>query len=108
MADVIRASEIGPELAYHLGTNPSEASRIAKMSPYLQAKEIGRLEGKLLSEPPARKTSSAPAPITPVRPKGSPPVIDTTDPRAAEQLSVSEWIAKENERERKRYEARFH
>ena len=39
MAETIKASEIGPELAYWLGSNPKEADRISRMSPLLQ---IGR------------------------------------------------------------------
>ena len=39
MAETIKASEIGPELAYWPGSNPKEADRISRMSPLLQ---IGR------------------------------------------------------------------
>ena len=68
-----------------------------------------KLEAKLASEPPTRKVSSAPAPITPIRTPASKPVVhDTTDPRSAETLSVDEWIAAENKREQARLEARFH
>ena len=108
MANVMYASEIGPEIAYHLGSNPVEAARIAKLSPFLQAKEIGRVESKLLESPPARKTSSAPAPITPVRTAGGgkPSVVDTTDPRSCDVMSTADWIKAENERVAKRLEAR--
>ena len=108
MANVMYASEIGPDIAYHLGSNPAEAARIAKLSPFLQAKEIGRIESKLLDSPPTRKTSNAPAPITPVRTAGGgkPPVVDTTDPRSCEVMSTADWIKAENERVAKRLEAR--
>lgn len=108
MADAIRSSDIGPEVAYHLGSNPKEAARIAQLSPILQAKEIGRLEAKLAAEPPAKKITTAPAPPSPVRANGKPPVRDTTDPRSIETMSVSEWITAENERVRKAQEARYH
>ena len=48
MAQSIQYSDVGPDIAYHLGTNPKEADRISRLSPYLQAKEIGRLEAKLV------------------------------------------------------------
>lgn len=106
MAETIRASEVGPELAYHLGSNPKEAERIARLSPYLQAKEIGRIEAKLSDAPPVKKTSSAPAPIKPVTARAtSSGVTDTTDPRSVQNLSVSEWIEAERKRQAAKWQA---
>lgn len=108
MAETIRASDIGPDLAYHLGQNPKEADRISKLPPLLQAKELGRLEAKLADAPPVKKTTTAPAPISPVTPRSSGTnAIDTTDPRSVKTMSTSEWIAAENARERKRLEAAY-
>jgi hypothetical protein len=108
MAQTIQSSDIGPDEAYFLGQNPKEADRISRLAPFLQAKEIGRIEAKLASEPPKpTKTSSAPAPIAPVNARTvSAPSYDTTDPRSAKTLSTSEWIAAENKRERERLAAR--
>lgn len=109
MAEVIRASEIGPEIAYHLGTNPTEAARIARLNPFLQAKEIGRLEAKLVANPPTKKTSAAPAPIAPVTARGAAnesKKYDTTDPRSIASMSTSEWIAAERERQIKKMQGR--
>ena len=50
MAQTIQASDIGPEVAYYLGANPKEADRISKLAPFLQAKEIGKVEAKLAAE----------------------------------------------------------
>jgi len=100
MAETIRASEIGPELAYHLGTNPKEAERIARLSPFLQAKEIGKIEAKLADAPPVKKTTSAPEPIKPVSARVSNTgIVDTTDPRATKTMSDSEWIEAERRRQ---------
>ncbi len=108
MAQTIRASESGPDVAYYLGANPKEADRIARLAPFLQAKEIGRIEAKLASDPaPIKKTSSAPAPITPVTPKSTgTPAYDTTDPRSTKSMSTSQWIEAERARVRKELEAR--
>lgn len=108
MAQTIQASDIGPDVAYYLGTNPQEAERISRLAPFIQAKEIGRIEAKIASEPPAvKKTTSAPAPITPVTPKsGGNPTFDTTDPRSIKSMSTSEWIEAERARQRKAFEAR--
>jgi hypothetical protein len=106
MAEAIQSSDIGPELAYHLGTNPKEADRISKLSPLAQAKEIGRIEAKLAADPPVKRTSSAPAPISPVsaRSTGS-PAYDTTDPRSIKTMSDSQWIEADRARQRKKWEA---
>ena len=107
MAETIQASEVGPDVAYYLGANPKEADRISKMSPFLQAKEIGRIEAKLVAEPVTKKTSSAPAPIAPVtaRTTGT-PSYDTTDPRSTKSMSTSEWIEQERLRQIKAWEAK--
>ena len=106
MAQTIQASEIGPEIAYYLGTNPKDAERISKMSPFLQAKEIGKIEAKLADNPPTKKPSSAPAPIAPVTPRGgNGKTLDTTDPRSVKEMSTSEWIEAERQRQIKKWEA---
>ena len=67
------------------------------------AKEIGKLETKLASNPPAKKTSSAPAPIAPLNGRGTTtPTYDTTDPRSIQTMDTSTWIQKERERQMKK------
>lgn len=106
MAQTIQASDIGPEMAYYLGVNPKEADRISKLAPFLQAKEIGKIEAKLAADPPVKKSTSAPAPISPVTAKSSgAPAYDTTDPRSTKAMSTSEWIAAERLRQIKKLEA---
>ena len=98
--------EIGPEIAYFLGSNPKEVDRIARMTPFLQAKEIGKIEAKLADNPPTKKPSSAPAPIAPVTPRGNGgKSFDTTDPRSVKEMSTSEWIEAERQRQIKKWEA---
>ena len=106
MAQTIQASEVGPDIAYYLGSNPKEAERISRLSALMQAKEIGKIESKLADNPPVKKTSNAPAPIAPVtaRTSGS-PAFDTTDPRSVKTMSTSEWIEAERQRQIKKYEA---
>lgn len=106
MAETIQESDVGPDLAYYLGSNPQEAARISRLSPFLQAKEIGKIEGKILDNPPVKKTSSAPAPISPVTAKASGnPSYDTTDPRSLKSMSTSEWIEAERQRQVRKWEA---
>ena len=106
MAETIQSSDIGPELAYYLGSNPKDAERISRMTPLSQAKEIGKIEAKLAAEPPMKRTTSAPAPISPVtaRSVGS-PSHDTTDPRSIKTMTTSQWIEAERARQIKKQQA---
>jgi hypothetical protein len=107
MAQAIQASDIGPEVIYHLGSNPKEAHRIANLPPILQAMEIGKITAKLAADPPTKRTSTAPAPLAPVTAtrSSSGPRYDTTDPRATKSMSTSEWIEAERLRQIKKWEA---
>ena len=72
MTDAILESEMGPDLAYWLGSNPEEADRISRLSPVGQLREIGRIEERL-SRPaptPPKPTTKAPPPIKPGAPTG--------------------------------------
>jgi hypothetical protein len=106
MAETIQSSDIGPDLAYYLGSNPKDAERISRMSPLAQAKEIGKIEAKLAAEPPMKKTTSAPAPISPVTARSSgAPALDTTDPRSIKSMTASQWIEAERARQMKKLQA---
>ncbi|CAB5187222.1 hypothetical protein UFOVP165_18 [uncultured Caudovirales phage] len=106
MAETIQTSDVGPDVAYYLGSNPKEADRISQMSPILQAKEIGKIEAKLVLSPPVKKSSNAPTPISPVTARSSgAPAYDTTDPRSIKTMTTSEWIAADRARQVKKLEA---
>lgn len=62
MAEVIRESDVGPEVAYHLGKNRSEAERIARLPPHRQAAELGRLEARLSAPQAQSHKPTPPAP----------------------------------------------
>ena len=108
MAQAIQAADNGPDIAYHLGSNPKEAERIARLSPLLQAREIGKIEAKLDAAPPAiKQTTRAPQPINPVASRVSnAPAYDTTDPRSVKTMSTSEWIEAERQRQMKSWAAK--
>jgi hypothetical protein len=85
----IMQAENGEDIAYYLATHLEEAHRIAGLDPLSQAREIGRLESKLLADPPKPKTvSKAPAPITPVSGTANP----TSGP--TEDDDIGTWIKK--------------
>lgn len=61
MADAIRESSRGAEIAYFLGKNPTEAARIAGLPPVSQATAIARLESRLSAG--LASVSRAPQPV---------------------------------------------
>lgn len=106
MAEAIQSSDVGPDVAYYLATNIKEADRISRLSPILQAREIGKIEAKLADAPPVKKTTNAPAPISPVTARNSSnPSYDTTDPRSVKNMSTSEWIEAERQRQIKKMQS---
>jgi hypothetical protein len=108
MAETIRASDVGPDVAYYLGANPKEADRISRLPPFLQAKELGKIEVRLTDNPPVKRTTSAPAPITPVTARsGNNPSFDTTDPRSIKNMSTSEWIEADRARQMRKMQAQM-
>jgi hypothetical protein len=64
MAALIARHPAGPAVAYHLGKNLNEATRLAQLDPASQAAEFGRLTALLGSEPTAARSAS-PAPAQP-------------------------------------------
>jgi hypothetical protein len=85
MARIITASDIGTDVAYHLGTNKEEAARIAQMSDLDAARHIGRLEARL-SMPQVKTQTTAPDPVTPVKGKAT----ATKDP---DKMTMDEYRA---------------
>jgi len=86
-------AENGADVAYHLGKNPKEAERIARLQPLLQVFEIGKLAAKLSAEPAKPKApSKAPAPITPLT--GAAPT--TSNSLDDKDLPDAVWMQRRN------------
>lgn len=85
MAKMIATSDVGADVAYHLGKNLQEAASIAQMSDLDAARAIGRIEARI-SAPKPRTKSEAPEPIKPVKPAGKAAV----DP---ENMTSAQWRA---------------
>lgn len=75
MVELLRESEVGPEIGVYLARNLDEAEQISQMSPVAAARAIGRIEAKL---------ESAPAPA---KPKVDPPKKLTQTPPPAKTLT---------------------
>ena len=66
MTDLILTSDVGADVAYHLGQNHALAAQIAAMNPVEAARAIGRIEASIATPKPRTETK-APDPISPVR-----------------------------------------
>jgi hypothetical protein len=88
-------SDISADLLYHLASNPEEGKRIASLPAFAQAKEIGKLEDKLLAKP-AKKQSNAPEPIKPVT-SGK-----ASNDALSDDLPIDEWLKIRNKQVRGR------
>ena len=101
MADIIKDSEKGPELAYYLGSNPDESRSIAQMSERQAALALGRIEAKL-DKPPApvpapKPVSKAPPPPPKIEASDAAPRVSTTSPDS-DSMSDDEWVKAERAR----------
>ena len=86
MRDALIAIDKGPEVLYHLASNPDDIFRIANLSPYAQAVEIGRLEARL-SLPRSNKPSSAPPPVKPLTAGGE------SVSKNPDEMTTKQWLA---------------
>lgn len=80
----ILESDISADIVYHLAKHQEDAKRISELPAYAQAKEIGKLEDKLLAKTPV-KASNAPKPIEPI---GS----GTASTKTIDEMSPEEYI----------------
>lgn len=97
MVEFIADSDVGADIAYHLGKNPTKAAQIAQMSPVKAARELSRIEAEIASKPKATP-SKAPEPITPVGTRGK--ASATSLP--SDEDDIETWMRKERDRMRKR------
>lgn len=90
-AMAIMEAENAEDVAYFLGKNIKEAERISRLPPLSQIREIGKLEAKLLADPPTKpKTpSKAPEPIKPLT--GAAPAVTEVP---TERDDMKSWMAK--------------
>lgn len=95
ISSYVAESETGPEVAYHLAKNPVVLDEIMRMSPYQAGRELLKLEAKLTAPPPSKPVTKAAPPITPVGARAN-AVKTLAD--LAEQDDASAYIAKMNER----------
>lgn len=90
MASVIKQSDHAADLAYHLGSNPDVAAKLAGMHPVQMVGAMAILEDIVSSRVPRPKTTTTvPDPVTPVKAKGG----ATVDPAKMTPNQYREWRA---------------
>lgn len=97
MAEFISESDIGADVAYFLGKNPSKAAEIASLSPIKAARELTRIESELAARPKATP-SKAPEPINPVGQRGK----SSSSSLPSDDDDIDTWMRKEQARARSR------
>ena len=85
LAEQITGSDVAGDLAYYLGKNPEQAARLSSLPPVEMARAIGRIEQQV-SAPQPKTVSTAPQPISPVKPKAT-PVLDPS------KMPYDEYVA---------------
>lgn len=100
MAQIMKQSDLGPAIAYHLAENAEKAQLIANLPPLAQAREIGRIEARIeaaKANPPAA-VSKAPPPPVKVDEAESGTTLDLM--ADADKISDAEWARRRNAQER--------
>ena len=90
VAEVIKSSENGADVAYYLGTNLAECNRINALPPIQAAMALGQIAATLANKPapaPLRTVSQAPEPVQPVNLSVAPTPFDP------EKASMAEYRA---------------
>lgn len=86
----LKASELGPQVAYYLVENPEKAAAIMAMPLAAQLREVGRIEAKLelAKAPPKPAVSQAPPPVAKV--DASDTEVDK-DPATMTDAQFNKW-----------------
>lgn len=93
VAELVRESDIGPELAYYLGKNPELAQTISQLPEKAAAREIGKIEAKLSFQKEAARPAAAKPAVSQAPPP--PPKIEAVEPevtRDPDQMPINEWL----------------
>lgn len=97
MAEFIAESDLGADVAYHLGKHPLEAAKIAQMSPVKAVIALSKLQAEIAAKPKATP-SNAPEPIKPVGTRGK----SSSSTLPSDDDDVDTWMKKETARMRSR------
>ena len=94
----------GALIAYHIGTNDDDAFLLASTRPELVNAAVDRLAKRITAAPAATQVAAPPVPKPITKAPAPPPSLSGKAPVnvPAEKLTDEQWLARENERLRKR------
>jgi hypothetical protein len=108
MGEAIMDSDIPGQVLYYLGKNPEVARKLYSLPLTKAAKEIGRIEDRLLAErkkAAEKPVSKAPPPAPQIDAKEPSTRVSTTSPDS-DALSDEEWVKAEQARLRRKAKSR--
>lgn len=94
MDQAIFETELEPQIAYYLATNPGEVERIAQLTPAGQVRAIAKLEDKLSAPAVVDDEPVAPARVAPSRPPSvpsPPPPPPSVSAKSTAKTPVAAW-----------------
>lgn len=88
MFDVVSESDDGPAVLYYLGKNIDLARQINSLPPIQMARELGKLEAKVIADRSKKGESVSKAPPPPPKIAGTSATVEK-DP---DKMSTSDWV----------------
>lgn len=96
MAEVAMDMDNGPEVLYYLGKNKALADEISRLPPLTAARELGRIEAKILSQEKKGKTvSKAPAPAPKIAAVEASTALNPSKGES-DKMSDADWMRTRN------------
>jgi hypothetical protein len=103
MVQLLRESDVGPQIAYHLAENVEASAAIARLPPLAQAREFGRIEARLEAAKAQPKPAVSQAPPPPSKVDADDAVVTVkVDSADSDTLSDKEWTRRRNMQEQAR------
>lgn len=91
MAEVIEESEEGPAVAYYLAQHPEISSQLAQLPATKAARELTRIEDRLVADRKAAAARASQAPPPPPKLEGADPGNVERDPLRMNQKQFNKW-----------------
>ena len=95
MLDIISEAEDGPAVLYYLGKNVDIAHKLSTLTPLQIAREIGRIETKVVAERKSEPTKAPPPPPKLEGVNAAPTKVSASNP-GSDKMSTNDWLKARN------------